>query len=191
MQVVPVEDLSDPSAMRRFVHDIFNVTTEATDLPVSYVEAGREIVRAFRLAFLGALGAIFLVLLLVLRRPDSVLLVLLPLGLAALVAGGITVLLGISFNFANIIVLPLLFGVHIFHRIRSMGTGGRPVLLTSTARGVVFSGITTVVSFSSLAFTPHRGIASMGVLLAIGVLLIQLFTLIVLPAFLVEESAKS
>ncbi len=31
----------------------------------------------------------------------------------------------------------------------------------------------------------------MGVLLAIGVLLIQLFTLIVLPAFLVEESAKS
>ncbi len=121
LQVVPVEDLSDPSAMRRFVHDIFNVTTEATDLPVSYVEAGREIVRAFRLAFLGALGAIFLVLLLVLRRPDSVLLVLLPLGLAALVAGGITVLLGISFNFANIIVLPLLFGlgvdngVHIFH----------------------------------------------------------------------------
>lgn len=46
------------------------------------------------------------------------------------------------------------------------------------------SGLTTIFSFSSLAFTPHRGIASMGILLGIGVLLIQVFTLVALPAFL-------
>ena len=196
IQVFPEEDLTDPRAMERFVDEVFTVTEDATDLPVIYVEAGRAVVRAFQQAFLWALLAITAVLLLVLKSIRSTLLVLLPLLLAAVVTGAMTVLLDMPFNFANIIVLPLLFGlgvdngIHIFHRIRSLGGQGERVLETSTARGVLLSGTTTVLSFSSLAFVPHPGIASLGVLLAMGVILLQVFTLLVLPAFL-EEGASA
>jgi len=96
------------------------------------------------------------------------------------------VLLNNSFNFANIIALPLLLGmgvdsgIHILQRLKS---GHANILESSTARGVFFSSLTTLCSFSSLAFTSHQGTASMGILLAIGITFTLLCTLIVLPAF--------
>jgi predicted RND superfamily exporter protein len=48
---------------------------------------------------------------------------------------------------------------------------------------VVFSGLTTLCSLVSMAFTPHLGLASMGQLLAIGLILTIVCTLIILPAF--------
>jgi predicted RND superfamily exporter protein len=46
-------------------------------------------------------------------------------------------------------------------------------------------------SFGNLAFSPHRGTASMGILLTIGVVFILVATLLILPAFLNQgESIK-
>ena len=107
-----------------------------------------------------------------------------------------TVLLNIPLNFANIIAIPLLLGIgvdyslHVLHRLKEEGSGdnsGRSpfgVLTTSTARGILFSGLTTVMSFGSLSFIGHAGTASMGKLLTISVLTMIFCTLVVLPAFL-------
>ena len=43
--------------------------------------------------------------------------------------------------------------------------------------------MTLIFSFVSLAFTHHRGTASIGMLLAIGLMLSLICSLIVLPAF--------
>ena len=98
-------------------------------------------------------------------------------------------LLGIDFNFANIIALPLLLGlgvdngVHMVHRARTEQTV-ESLLQTSTARAILFSSLTTLLSFGNLAFSPHYGTASMGWILTIGVAFVIIATLFILPAFL-------
>jgi predicted RND superfamily exporter protein len=119
---------------------------------------------------------------------------LMPLILAGVFTGAITVLLNVDFNFANIIAIPLLLGlgvdngVHMVHRSKT-DQSGQSLLQTSTARAILFSSLTTLFSFGSLALSPHRGTASMGWLLTFGVIFVLVATLIILPAFL--PKAKS
>jgi predicted RND superfamily exporter protein len=85
-------------------------------------------------------------------------------------------------------------GIHLVHRARSAPPPGGDLLGTSTARAILVSAITTVVSFGNLAVSQHPGTASMGIVLATGLGLILVCTLIVLPALLQlgprrEESA--
>ena len=116
--------------------------------------------------------------------------------LAGAFTGAMTVILGVQFNFANIIALPLLLGlgvdngVHMVHRAKTE-SDGKDLLQTSTARAVLFSSLTTLLSFGNLAFSPHRGTASMGWLLTIGVLFVVITTLVILPAFLPKPGAQS
>jgi uncharacterized protein len=138
---------------------------------------------------ISALLAIFVVLVIVQRNIKETFLILLPLLMAAVFTGVSTVLMDSPFNFANIIIIPLLFGlgadsaIFIIHRLRNNNSEDESVLRTSTARGVIFSNLTTLCSLVSMAFTPHLGLASMGQLLAIGLGLMLLCTLWVLPAF--------
>jgi len=133
---------------------------------------------------------IAVLLLLLWRTLSDALLVLAPLGLAAVLTGAAAVLLGIPFNYADVIVLPLLLGIgvdsgiHLVHRSHMGGGEASHLLDTSTARGVVLSSITTIASFGSLAFASHRGMASLGQLLTVGVALTVLCNLFVLPALL-------
>ena len=189
LQILPKEDLNDLDNLRRFIRQAQAVDPDVTDLPVTYLESMQAVLQAFREAFTAAFGAIALLLLVMLRSVRETLLVLLPLLLASLFTAAATVILDIPFNFANIIVLPLLFGlgvdngIHMAHRMHYLRNGERNLLTTSEAKGVFFGALTTVFSFVSLAFTHHRGTASIGMLLAIGLMLSLLCSLIVLPAF--------
>ncbi len=186
--VFPEEDLGENTALRRFVSDIQEVAPETTDDPVISLRAAEVVVSAFQQAFAGALIVITLILLIILRSPLDALLVLVPLLLAGLVTTGTLIIIGTDFNFANIIALPLLLGmgvdngIHMVNRMRAEGWGKSNVLQTSTARGVFFSALTTVVSFGNLIFSSHPGTASMGVILTLGILFTLFSTLIVLPA---------
>ncbi len=97
---------------------------------------------------------------------------------------------GIPFNFADVIVLPLLLGIgvdsgiHLVHRARIREHLDEALLGTSTARAVVFSATTTIASFGTLALVPHQGMANLGQLLVIGVCWTVVANLILLPALL-------
>ena len=125
----------------------------------------------------------------VLRSAWDIILVLLPVALAASLTVAATVLCGMSFNFANIIALPLLltlgvaFGIHLVLRRRDVASVAE-MLRTSTPRAVLFSALTTMSSFGTLAVSPHRGTASMGLLLTLSLTLALVCTLVVLPAML-------
>jgi predicted RND superfamily exporter protein len=58
------------------------------------------------------------------------------------------------------------------------------LLRSTTAAAVFFSAVTTVVSFGSLAFSPHNGVASLGVVLVTGMLITLACNLVFLPALL-------
>jgi len=190
VQVFPREDLSDDRALARFVAAVRGVEPVAGGLPVNIVEFGRATARSLREASLLALGAIAGLLLLLWRRPLDVALVLAPLALAgaATVAG--MVLVDMPFNFANVIVLPLLLGmgvdsgIHLVEHARLHEGEANLLSDSTTARAIFFSALTTLTSFSNLALSGHRGIASLGVLLAAGMSLMLASTLLVLPALI-------
>lgn len=190
VEIKPREDLHDRAAMQRFVTEVRAVAPHATGLPVVYLESGAAVVRAFLEAFAYALVAITVVLLLTLERKIDVVLVLVPLILASLLTGAAITVLDIHFNFANIIALPLVFGmgvdncIHMVHRFRTAPPADGIVLHSSTALAVLLSAFTNVSAFGSLALSVHRGMASMGMVLAIGILTTLLCSLVVLPALL-------
>jgi hopanoid biosynthesis associated RND transporter like protein HpnN len=187
--IMPEHNQNEVENLKQFVSQVQKAAPSSSGLPVADQASGTAVVNAFIQAFTGAVLAIFLLLLIILRDFKATLLVIGPLLLAALLTGAANVLLDNSFNFANIIALPLLMGmgvdsgIHIMHRLRSGLSCNKEILQSSTARGVFFSSLTTMCSFSSLAFTPHVGTASMGLLLAVGIFFTLVCTLIVLPAF--------
>ena len=136
-----------------------------------------------------ALVAITILLAVVMRNLRDCLLVLLPLVLAALFTNAVSVLANMPFNFANVIVLPLLVGlgvasgIHLVSRARDEPRE-TTLMETSTPRAVILSALTTVGSFGSLAVSSHRGTASMGELLTIAITLTLVCTLVVLPALM-------
>jgi uncharacterized protein len=190
IQVFPREDLTEVKNLAAFVAAVRTVAPHATDTPVNILETGNAIVGSFKRAALYALALIAIFLLAVLRSRSETALILIPLLLAVLYTAAASVLFAIPFNYANVIVIPLLLGIgidysiHLIFRHRSGLAGDRHLLETSTARAVLFSALTTIMSFSSLSFSTHRGTASMGILLTICNLSMIICTLTILPAIL-------
>jgi hopanoid biosynthesis associated RND transporter like protein HpnN len=189
VEIFPADDITDNGALRRFVAAVKEVAPDATGGPVVILGAGDAVSGAMRRAVLTAFAAICILLLVVLRGVIDAALVLAPLVLAALLTVASAVALGLEFNFANIIVLPLLLslgvasGIHLVMRARSEAAGVK-LTETSTPRAVVFSAFTTIGSFGTLALSVHRGTASMGALLTIAIFFTLLCTLVVLPALM-------
>ncbi|MFQ5668694.1 MAG: MMPL family transporter, partial [Candidatus Binatia bacterium] len=196
VQVFARHNLADNAALARFVDSVRGVTPKATGSAVNVVAAARVVVRAVRSALLIALALIGTLLWVLWRRLDDTVVVLIPLVLAGASTAAASVVLGIPFNFANVIVLPFLLGfgvdsgIHLVHRQRTGLRAGENLLETSTARAVFFSALTTIASFGSLGLSPHRGMASLGHMLTIGVCLTLVCTLVVLPALGRSASAK-
>jgi predicted RND superfamily exporter protein len=74
-------------------------------------------------------------------------------------------------NFANIIALPLLFGIGVaFHiyLVMAWRKGEQHFLTSSLTRAVLFSALTTGMAFGALCISTHPGTASMGKLLMIS-----------------------
>lgn len=196
LEIAPAEDLGEAGAARRFVDSVRGVVEGATGLPVVYQEASATVVGAFRTALAAALATVAVIIWLFLRRPRDVLLVIVPILLATGATAGVTVLLGMPFNYANVIALPLLVGlgvdngIHVVHRMRG-DRSAATLFETSTLRAVLASGLTTIASFGNLAFSAHVGTASMGKLLAFGLVISMAATLIVLPAWLTLFERRS
>ncbi|TDU66494.1 putative RND superfamily exporter protein [Prosthecobacter fusiformis] len=132
------------------------------------------------------LGLISLTLLITFRSVKDLLLSVLLLGggLGALAAT--MSLLNLGWNLASLAAIPLLlgtgidYGIHILLSLKRTGNDIRHVQAT-TGKAVFFSGMTTVIGFSSLFFAGNRGISSLGLACCVGTLWILLIVLWLLP----------
>ena len=189
---VRVQALSTPAArdsvgLHAFVAQVRSVAPDAAGSAVTIVETSATITHAFASAAIGALAAIALLLLAVLRRWRDAARVLAPLLLSALMTVGIAVALPLPLNFANIIALPLLLGVGVsfnIYFVMNWRAGATSYLGTATARAVLFSALTTATAFSSLALSFHPGTGSMGKLLLISLGATLAVTLVFMPPLL-------
>ena len=179
----------DRDALGRFVDAVRGAVPGAVGPPVTVLAAGDAVIGAFFRATAIAVVAIALLLALTLRTMRSVAIGFLPLALAALVTVAAMVATGLPFNHANVIVLPLLFGLGVANGIHLLAREWREgaaedAIRSSTPRAVLFSALTTLASFASLGISSHPGTASMGVLLTVALLSLLACSLTVLPALM-------
>ncbi len=194
VEVYPSGDPNDNAAMRQFAQAVLLRAPNATGAPISVQATSRTVVHAFMEAGVLAFLAIMLMLGFVLRRPRDVMLTLAPLVLSGLVTLGISIPIGLPLNFANIIALPLLFGIGVafdIYFVMAWRKGSGNLLQSSLARAVIFSALTTGTAFGSLCLSEHPGTASMGDLLALSLACTLAASLLFLPALLGPPPLRS
>mgnify|MGYP005849675267 CR=1 FL=1 len=191
IQLFPDVNVEDAAAQRAFTQQVLEIVPQAaTGGPVIQQAASTAITTAFRQALGWAVAGIALVLLISLRSLSAAAKVLAPLALGGVLTAAAMVGLGIPFNFANVIALPLLLGVavdngiHLVLRHRAGELFAGNVLYSASARAVVFGALITAGGFGNLAFSPHTGTAGLGLILALGLALMVIATLVFLPALL-------
>jgi hopanoid biosynthesis associated RND transporter like protein HpnN len=199
IRVFPSEDTWNFGPLKLFVKSLRSVDPNAVGDPVLLY----NFTLGFRNSILWAAGmallAIAVMLVLLFRSLKMALLALIPL-----VAGtGLTInlmwLLGLPFNQANVLFVPLVlgegieFGIIILTRWRQEESARAITMPASTAKGVALAALTTTVGFGSLMVSGHQGTFSLGLLATVGSLSVLLASLSILPAFLrlMERSYSS
>jgi uncharacterized protein len=173
VDIMPSADPNNNAAMRAFARAVLALEPNATEGPISIIEARRTVITAFVEAGACALLSISILLWITLRRFGDVLLTLVPLLMAGVVTLEVCVLIDMPLNFANIIALPLLLGVGVafkIYYIMAWREGQTRLLQSVLTRAVTFSALTTATAFGSLYFSSHPGTSSMGKLLAISLI---------------------
>ncbi|SHJ85294.1 hypothetical protein SAMN02745194_03554 [Roseomonas rosea] len=193
LEAYPQGDPNDNAVLRRFSAAVQAVVPEAVGVPISIQAAGHSIVTAFLQAGVLSAAAVILLLALVLRRAHDVTLAMLPVLLSGLLTLATCAALDLPLNFANIIALPLLFGMGVAFNIYfvvAWRAGEHDLLQSSLTRAVVFSALTTATAFGALWLSNHPGTASMGRLLMISLGWELVVTLIFRPALLAEPPKR-
>lgn len=185
--ITPKGDSNDNAVISRFTKAVVKLVPDATGTAIGIQDGGQTVSGAFTEAGVISFIAITLLLLIVLRKVRDVAITMAPIILTGLLTLGSCVVLGQPLNFANIIALPLLFGIgvafHIYF-VMSWRSGGSHLLTSSLARAVFFSALTTATGFGSLWASRHPGTASMGKLLMISLIWTLVSALLFQPALM-------
>jgi hopanoid biosynthesis associated RND transporter like protein HpnN len=193
VSVTPRGDSNDNKVLTRFIAAVVKVAPDAVGAPIGIHEGGKTVADAFMKAGVLSFIAITALLLLVLRKVRDVAITMAPIILTGLLTLGSCVVIGQPLNFANIIALPLLFGIgvafHIYF-VMSWRSGGSHLLTSSLARAIFFSALTTATGFGSLWASSHPGTASMGKLLMISLVWTLVSALLFQPALMGPPPAK-
>lgn len=193
VSIAPKGDANNNIVLGHFIDAVSAVASDVTGTPIGIREGGRTVVAAFLEAGVLSFVAITFLLFLVLRKARDVAITMAPIILTGLLTLGSCVLIGQPLNFANIIALPLLFGIgvafHIYF-VMSWRSGGSHLLTSSLARAVFFSALTTATGFGSLWLSSHPGTASMGKLLMISLIWTLVSALLFQPALMGAPPAR-
>jgi hopanoid biosynthesis associated RND transporter like protein HpnN len=197
--VYPAENIWEFEPLGRFVKDVQSVDPEAHGTPVTTFEFLRQIKEGYERAALYAVVGVLFLAFLTLRGVRLTLLALVPLAVGTVWTLGLMGFLDVPLNVANLLFLPLIVGVGIDNGIYMVDrfreaerTGGTPsASLRSTGKAITLSSLTTIVGFGSLMISSHRGIQSLGLVVALGVGSVLVASLTTLPSLLLLLSRRT
>lgn len=173
IQVYPRENVWERAHQEAFVKDLRTIDPKVTGTPVQLYEYTSLLKDSFVEAAWYALLAIAILVFLHFRRISCVLLSLVPVFVGSVWMVGAMGLLGIDFNPANIMTVPLVIGIGVtsgIHILNRFAEENDPrILAKSTGKAVLVSALTTIAGFGSLMLAKHQGIASLGAVMSIGV----------------------
>lgn len=164
------------------------INVQVTGIVVHASRLKKTALRDLAYTCLFVVTAVFLILLIHFRRVGISLLALLPVGLSLLWTLGLWHLLRFEINFLNIVVIPIILGMgvhsglHLLERYREMGYRRLSLVIETTGRGLLLTGLTTMLGFGSLALADYRGLQEMGLLTLLGGGTNLIAALVFLPA---------
>ncbi|RMG48730.1 MAG: hypothetical protein D6718_01440 [Acidobacteria bacterium] len=191
VRLYPAGEIFDTSALTAFNDACRRVSEGTIGFPWMFQRMSERITSGFDLAFGVGAAVVLLTLLVDFRAARPAILAMIPLAVGVVWLLGLMRLLGIDFNLANLVALPLVLGVgidngvHVVHRFGVEGEAGMTTVLRHTARAVLIASLTTMIGFGSLALASHRGLASLGLVLLIGVGTSMAAAIVLLPNLLV------
>jgi len=189
LRVFPDGNIWGRDAVQQFVREVRSVDQDALGDPITAWEHGQSMEQGYLLGGLYAGIAMLVVILWSFGSVSHLMLALVPLVVGIAWTLGLMGLFHINFNLANLILLPLIVGygiingLQIVKRYQREGRTGS-IIANSTGRAIFLSTATSMAGFGSLMVASHRGIFSIGSLLAVGVGSVLLASLTVLPALL-------
>lgn len=183
----------DPVQLEKTIKEIAP-EAECTSAELIAVQLRGMVKRDFTLLAPLALALVLILLIVHFRSIIWVGMALCPLlgGVAYML--GASALLGIEFNPANAVVVPLILGIgiddgiHIVHRYRERKDVGVAVRLTG--RAVIMTSLTTMVGFGSLSTSHFPALASLGHIALLGIGSCLLSSLLLLPSLLMLVGKK-
>ena len=188
LRVFPRVDIWQPENLRRFLNDIRGVHPQVSGEPV-LIELFERLVLDTHWRGIGlSLIAMIIILMAILRNVQDVFLAATPTALSLVILMGLMGFFDWDFNPANFVAVPMLlgigcvFGLHSVLRIRELGHDR--ILSCSTGPAILLSATTTMAGFASLGLADHRGIASLGWLVTISLLVNTFLSVVVLPAWI-------
>ncbi len=190
--IFPRKYLYDKKNLDRFTEQITSVSPAISGTEQLFVLMMDKTLEEGRRAAFLALGVIALLLMIHFRGLIG-LLALIPLGTGSLAMLGLMYLVGMKYNFNNLIAVPIILGigiddgVHALHRFRTEVSAGTKRIFDSfrfVGRAILLTSLTTMIGFGSIALYEHRGMASFGQALFMGVGACFIATVFVLPAVL-------
>jgi hopanoid biosynthesis associated RND transporter like protein HpnN len=190
LRVFPSQDIWNFGPLKKFVQGLWSVDPNAVGDPVLLYVFTLGFRNSILWAASLALVAIAAMLVILFRSLKMALLALIPLLVGTALTVCLMWLLGLTFNQANVLFVPLIlgegieFGIIILARWRLEESARAITLPASTAKGVALAALTTTVGFGSLMVSGHRGTFSLGLLATVGSLSVLLASLSILPAFL-------
>jgi len=190
LQVAPKGEIFEREPLQAFVKQVKSVVPKATGEPVMVYESLTVLrdsyLKAFGYAFIG----IAVILLINFKSLRFALIGSLPLAAGLLLMVGGMWLAGVTFNSANIIVLPLILGVgidsaiYIINRYRQGDETPVQVALSSAGIGVFLNALTILFSFGALMVAHHQGVFSIGAVMSLGMVASVAVFMFFLPALL-------
>jgi uncharacterized protein len=188
VEVFPKTDVWQRKNQEAFVTQMQTIDKNVTGIPVQLYAYETLLKNSYVQAAWYALIAIAILVFAHFRSLHAVVLALLPVAIGGLWLCGLMGWFHVPFNLANIMTLPLVIGIgvtngiQILNRFAEERTPG--ILSRSTGKAVLVSGLTAISGFGSLIIAQHRGIRSLGQVMAMGIALCMIAALSFLPAFL-------
>ena len=188
LQVFPKNDVWQRANQEKFVADLRTIDGNATGTPVQLLEYETLLKNSYVQAAWYSLIAIALLVLFHFRSFVAVFLALLPVAVGTLWLAGLMGVMGMPFNLANIMTLPLVIGIGVTNGIQVLNRYAEErtpgILSRSTGKAVLVSGLTAIAGFGSMILAQHRGIHSLGCVMSIGIATCMIAGLTFLPAVL-------
>ena len=185
LRVFPRYDIWRSENLHSFLEELRTVSPQVSGEPVLIELFERVVLRTHKLGIMLSLPIMALILFVVLRDIRLVALAGLPTAISLVQVLGFMGFLGLSFNPANFVAVPMLLGIGSVFGLQSVlrmkELGSARLLCCNTGLAIMLSAATSAAGFVSLGLAAHRGIASLGGLVTLGLVINAVLSLFVLP----------
>ncbi len=192
VQVFPKDDVWKHDVQEKFIAQLRGAlgpeADRVTGMPVQLYEYTTLLKVSYQQAAIISLIVIAIMVYVHFRSLVCVLLALLPVVIGSAWTLGFMGWLGVPFNPANIMTLPLVIGIgvtngiHILNRVAEEEKAS--ILGKSTGKAVLVSGLTALTGFGCLMLGKHQGLWSLGLVMSLGIGACMIAGLTLVPAMI-------